>query len=430
MGGRNAGGRYPGGGEKTFQQSARFLFPPEGTGRRNSVSIPYYFWFPVVISVGIGFISLSIPPAADQFMALFGVGYGGLSFLLSVYHWTHAFVQVPAGLLLDRIGVARSLVLSTGVSLACSLAPFLAPDNLALAVTARLLLGVCTGMLFLVAITIIKTLTPPGAVSRIQGVQGAAVPLGTMLPYLVLPCLGAYAWAGSYLLCAAFCLVFAYGAYRLPPEAGSRPRTRPTVRQTWESVKTIATSREVWFLGCSHGVAFGTLLTVIGNWLPSILVDTRPESSIEDWAFITGALLLAGVAGRVFSGEAARKMPRGLLIHRVTLATAVAHGVFAFAGGPLPIIAMSFIAAILCGVTFAPIFTLTTDTAQPTYVATAVGFMNMVANLVNVSLILFLGLARDMTGSFSPGLYVSGALILVFCLFSRRLAATIGENRA
>lgn len=374
-------------------------------------------------------MSLSIPPAANQFMELFGVGYGGLSFFLSIYYWSHSLIQVPAGLLLDRIGIARSLLLCLTVSLASSLLPLLAPDSMPLAVAGRFLLGICTAGLFLISVKVIKALTPPVYVNRVQGVQGAAVALGIMLPYLLLPLAGAYGWAASYIFCAVFCLVIAYGAYKMPLRAMRRSHAHPTLRETWASIKVIATSREVWFLGCCHGLSFGTVTTVIGNWLPSILVDMRPGTVIEDWAFFTSAVMFTGMFGRISGGEMARTMPRGLILNRAMLVVAATHLILAVSGVAAVSIAVSFLAAFLCSMTFSPAFTLATETAQPAYVATAVGFMNMVGNVINVLLVLFLGLIRDATGSFTAGLCVSGAAALAFCLLTRNLSKTIGESR-
>ena len=70
---------------------------------------------------------MNIPPVATQFMQLFHVGYSGLSFLLSALFWTHALAQIPAGLIIDRLGILRSLVIATILCTVCSLAAFLAP---------------------------------------------------------------------------------------------------------------------------------------------------------------------------------------------------------------------------------------------------------------------------------------------------------------
>ena len=96
--------------------------------------MPVYYWFPVLGCLGIGIMFMNIPPVATQFMQLFGVGYSGLSFFLSSLFWTHALAQIPAGLIIDRLGILRSLVISAILCTACSLAPFLAPQGLGLAI--------------------------------------------------------------------------------------------------------------------------------------------------------------------------------------------------------------------------------------------------------------------------------------------------------
>ena len=358
-------------------------------------------------------------------MELFGMGYGGLSLLLGAYYWTHSLIQVPAGILVDRIGPLRSLVSATTVTVVCCLLPLFDTDNFALAVGTRMVLGVCTGVLFLAAVKIVKVVTPPRYISRVQGVQGAASVLGSLLPYLTLPYIGPYGWMASYILCALYFASFFYGAYKLPLRAMRRSRTPQTMRQTWDAVKVIAFSKNVWFLGCSHGLAFGTLLTVIGNWLPSILVDAKPGSAIETWGVLTSVLLLLGLAGRVFSGDLMRKVSRGRILAVVPLAIAAGQFALGFAPGAWSIVIVSVILAPVCGLTFASIFTLTTDTAPPSYVATAVGFMNMVANLFNTALVISLGIIRDLTGSFSAGLVVVGVAALAFWLVARKITKTI-----
>lgn len=392
--------------------------------------VPFYFWFPILVSGSMGFMALCIPPVSDQFMELFGVGYGGLSFFLSAYYWTHSFVQVPAGLIVDRIGVIRSFILCISVSLACALVPFFAPESLALAVAARLVLGVCTGAFFLITVKIVKAVTPPGQLSRVQGAQGAAFSLGSMVPYLTLPFFGAYGWIACYGICAGLCVWLAAGAFRLPLKTISQPRNGVTARQTWEACKIIATSRDVWFIGICHGLSFGSLTTVVGNWLPTILMDTRPGTTIESWALVTGVLLLAGTVGRVLGGEVARTRHRGKLIHRAVFAIAASYGIIAIAGGPAPVIAAALILALLGGGTYAAVYTLAIDRFDPAYVATSIGFLNMIANAINMLLILALGMIRDVTGSFSLGLCVIGFFAAVFAVSSRAMAEGIETRTA
>jgi len=363
---------------------------------------------------------MSAPPVADQFMIMFGVGYGGLSLFLSAIYWTHAAAQVPAGLLVDRIGIFHSLFVSIALCVAGSLGPLIQPDNLAVAVSFRLILGVSTGMMFLLFIKILTILAPSGQVARAQGLQGAAFCLGTMLPYLTIPHAGASGWMAAYFSGAIFCAILGVCIVRLPKAPLRESRTKADAAQIWQATKAIATSRPIWFLGCCHGVSFGTMLT-IGNWLPAILVDVRAGSAIEDWAVAASALLLVGTLGRVFSGDAIRLMPRQILLLRATLGIGVLYALLALASNPAFVLAPAILLALLCGSTYAAILTLTTNTASPAYVATAVGFMNMIANSVNIILTLTLGITREFFGGFGPGLCLAALAAIGLGIWGRSI---------
>ena len=365
--------------------------------------IPVYFWFPVLSFLGLGFISMSAPPVADQFMNLFSVGFSGLSFFLSAIYWTHTAVQVPAGLLIDRIGAFRSLLVCITVCLIGSFGPLIQPDNLAVAISFRLILGASTGMMFLVFVKILRILTPPHLAARAQGMQGAAFCLGTMLPYLTLTHAGSSGWLAAYFSGVVFCAILGACIFCLPLPLLKESRATADAFQVWQAMKVIITSKPIWFLGCCQGFSFGSLIT-IGNWLPAIITDTQLGSTIEDWAVATSAILLIGTAGRVFSGDMSTLMPRQLLIRRVTLCIGLLYVLIALANSPIFVFIPAVALAMLCGSTYAAILTLTIDTSPPAYVATAVGFMNMLANGVNIILILVLGNAREFFGGFALGL--------------------------
>jgi len=388
------------------------------------VSIPVYFWFPVLGFLGLGFISMSAPPVADQFMSLFSVGFGGLSFFLSAIYWTHTAVQVPAGLLIDRIGAFCSLLACIALCLIGSLGPLIRPDNLALAISFRLILGVSTGMMFLLFVKILKILTPPQHAARVQGMQGAAFCLGTMLPYLTLTHAGSSGWLAAYFSGALFCAILGACIFRLPLAPLKESRAAADLAQVCQAMKVIITSRPIWFLGCCQGFSYGSLIT-IGNWLPAILTDTQTGSAIENWAAAAGAILLIGTVGRIFSGDVSRLMPRQLLIRRATLCIGLLYALLALANSPIFVFIPAMALAMLCGSTYAAILTLTIDISPPAYVATAVGFMNMLANGVNILLILVLGNAREFFGGFGLGLGLAALGAAGICVWGRSITSHI-----
>ena len=111
-------------------------------------------WFPAIISISAGYFFMSVAPLATQFMALFGVGYAGLSLFLSGLLWAHSLVQLPAGLILDKIGVYRGFFLAIFIAIIANILPFLAPDNLGLATGLRFMAGLSSGTLFLAGVKV------------------------------------------------------------------------------------------------------------------------------------------------------------------------------------------------------------------------------------------------------------------------------------
>ncbi len=383
------------------------------------MKIPPYIWYPVLTSLGLGFMFMNIPPVSTQFMNLFNVGYGGLGLFLSGLYWTHSLFQVPSGVVVDRLGVVRSFVLAFMIIIVSNLLPFLAPESLLLAISMRFLLGIAAGIMFLAIIKTVGSLAPPNQLARAQGIQGASFSLGTMLPYCSLPYMGSAAWSYSYLLIVLFAVIALVGLYFMPRAEMGVSKNRPNSRQVWDAVKTIPKTKAIWILGCFHGLAYGSLNN-LGNWLPSILADLDQVSTQESWAIAASAVILLGTLARAFGGELLRYLSRTQLVSNAIIIIAVLYLCLAFSTHPIIALGVCVVMAIVCGVTYGSVFTLTIGSVSPAYVATAVGFMNMVANLVNVSLILLLSNMREWTGHFTPSFYIMAVFAFLVWLVGRK----------
>jgi ACS family D-galactonate transporter-like MFS transporter len=86
------------------------------------VGCPLACFFGIVISyVDRGKLSI----AAPAIMRDFRIGPSTMGVLLSAFFWTYAAFQIPAGLLVDRLGIRRAyaagfLMWSVSVSFDCS----------------------------------------------------------------------------------------------------------------------------------------------------------------------------------------------------------------------------------------------------------------------------------------------------------------------
>ncbi len=396
--------------------------------------IPVYYWLPAVGCLGMGFMFLNVSAVAEQFRDLFSLNYAGLGVFLSAPFWAHTLVQVPAGLVVDRLGTLRALVLSCLLCAAGSFVPMFAPQSLFLAVCMRMLIGLATGLLFLSVVSAVKALCPPAFMSRAQGLQGAAFSLGTMIPFVVLPCFGDNGWIAAYILGGVLPVILLISLLFVPL---APLRREPAVQvesagNLLHVLGKVARNRRLWFIGCCHGFSFGTI-TALGNWLSVMLADSAraggaAASNAEAWALPTSLVLLAGTVARVAGGELGRTLPKQKLLVGLVLGIGIFYLSLALAGNTWVLLAFAFALALCCGGTYSSVFTMTIEAAGATHTATGIGFMSMLANCVNVALILLLGVVREYAGGFAPALAVCGLCTLALVLVGRKIDWNCGKN--
>jgi len=382
-----------------------------------------YVWFPILASMSLGFSFMNIPPLNHQFMDLLKINYGALSWLLSGLFWTHAIMQLPAGLIADRGDPWKVLALGLVICVVANILPFIKPDSQALAIALRFFLGIGTSLAFLAMIKVLFILAPGEKLAAIQGLQGAGFSFGFVLPYLILPRLGPEAWPYSYLISGAFVLT-ALAASFLLPRAKLRPSAEPRpISETKVALVHICTSGPIWFLGLFHGLSYGSLNN-LGNWVPSIMADLDGRGVASAWAPSAVALLLLGTFGRAFGGKFLTWFSRDRLINGAVLLICLMYLAMGLAGRQYLVLGSALIMALVCGSTYGSIFTLA-GAAGVGYAATAMGVMNMIANLFNVLLTLFFGYVREHTGQFSPGLIAVGFIGLAFWFVGRKLVSRV-----
>ncbi len=378
-------------------------------------------WFPAVISISAGYFLMSVAPLSTQFMALFGIGYAGLSLFLSGLLWAHSLIQLPAGLILDKIGVYRGFLIAIFIAVLANLLPFLAPDNPGLATGLRFMAGLSSGTLFLAGVKVTGMLAPPEKIAQAQGTQGASFCLGTMLPFMTLPYLGDDAWRFSYLVPAALAISATILSLFLPSHVRkNNPASSGTFGNLLAALKTVSTSIPIWTLGIFHGLSYGTLNN-LGQWLPSILADMDGKSTAVSWSLATGSVLLVGTLGRAYGSILLRWFSRSWITNTAVLAIGILYIMLGLAGNVSIGLVIGMLLAILGGANYGSIFSLTGSVMSPAYLATAAGFMNMIANIANVMLTLVLGTIREYTGSFSMALCATGLFALLVWLAGRKI---------
>jgi MFS family permease len=98
-------------------------------------------------SLGMGVAFLNLTPVLPVLQAFYGVSNARMGMLVTALVLTHSLVQVPSGLVVDKLGVRMGVLLALGLGfLGCFLSVF--SQNYGFILAMRLLTGMGTGLSF------------------------------------------------------------------------------------------------------------------------------------------------------------------------------------------------------------------------------------------------------------------------------------------
>jgi MFS family permease len=324
---------------------------------------------------------------ASELSRSYGVGLATIGLLTTAMVATHLAIQIPGGRASDRFGPARSgaaalVVLSTGNALA------LAAPEPGLAIAARAVVGVGTGLAFISGSALVRE---SGGSPLAQGVFGGISLAPGGIALAVVPQLeGAIGWRAPYWTALALSLAVLATVLVLAPRT-AESATAPGVRSA------IVGDRRLYRLAVLYAASYG-LGVVLANWVVELL--QRHSNMSDGTAAAVGALtLLLVVVSRPLGGWVLLARPRST---RPVVATSIVAGTAGtlalLAAGPTWLaVAGALLVGIGAGIPFSPAFTGAAAT-RPDAPAAAVGFVNTAANLVVLVGTPLLGLAFSLSG--------------------------------
>ncbi len=369
--------------------------------------------FALLNGLNLGIIFLNIPPVLSDLMALYGASYTQISILMSALLWPHAAMQLPAGMITDRLGIRRTQLLSLACLAIGNAVPAIGP-TLAWGIGGRMITGLGTGLGWLATLKLLAIRAPGGRAGVYQAFFAGFFSLGSILAYVLIPVIIRAGWQWVFLTPAILCLplLALVPALRLPSLSSLRP-SRPFRR--------IVGMRSAWILGIYHALSYGSMLS-LGNWVPSLLAEVSRQQSATQLAW--GGALVMLVSGL-------SRLSGGVLIFRVS-PLAVAHGsilvlCLLFAGlalipTPGVVLSLVLLGAWFGSINFGALFELASRSAAADSLGTLLGFVNFLGNLGAVAFTLMFGWSKDALGSFTWGFTVLSLLAAAaFAAGSRRL---------
>ncbi len=248
----------------------------------------------------------------------FGLTAASLGNLSAFYFYSYAAVQIPTGLLADRLGPRKVLALGAALTAAGTLAFALAP-SLAWANAGRLAIGAAAGVAF---VSMLKLASHWMPARRFAFVSGMALVVGTLGATLagapLRVAVDAFGWRPVMVASAAATALVAIAIWLVvrddPAERGyasyfPEEEREGDVASVAAHLREVARYRNVWLLFLIPGAFSGILLTFAGLWGVPFLVSQHGFSPREA-ATTVSAMLIAWAVSSLGWGWLSQRIGR------------------------------------------------------------------------------------------------------------------------
>ena len=313
-----------------------------------------------------------------------------------------AVLRVVNGLLVDRIGPKRSgaisqIIVIAGLAIGWALGVTSFAGTLALGVV----LGFA-GASFAIALPLASRWYPPEHQGKAMGLAGMGNS-GTVLAALFAPALAkAFGWnAVLGLACIPLTIVFA--VYMLL--AKDAPNA-PSARSFSEYLSPLKQADAWWLMGF-YAVTFGGFVGLAAS-LPIYFTDRFGLTTVQA-GYATAACGFAGSLVRPMGGALADRIGGARALTAVFAAAAVATAGVALASGFVPSLGLFVLAMLALGTGNGAVFQLVPQRFAAE-IGVMTGLVGMAGGIGGFYLASSLGLAKEWTGSFAPGLLVFAGL--------------------
>lgn len=251
-----------------------------------SISVPRYAW----VILGVVFLAsvaaplnqFKVPPLVPVLMESFRLTLSQAGLLMSVFAFTGLILALPAGFILQKLGLKTTGLIAVGCLVIGSAWGALA-NSAGLLLTSRVLEGVGMGLIAVVAPAAIALWFPRDKQGLAMGLWGIWVPVGNVAMFNLAPVLGAsLGWQAVWWVGAGFSLVafILYGLFmRLPPSLSGDPKPAQdgAIDEPALNLGAALVNRNIWLLGLGFA-CFNFVFIGFVTFFPTFLAEERAYS--------------------------------------------------------------------------------------------------------------------------------------------------------
>lgn len=271
----------------------------------------YLAWAAVAIAYAIAFLQRVSPQTVSlPIMHDFSTDAAGVAMLASSYFWGYTLMQIPAGLLVDRYGVKRVVLLSMTASSLGSAAFALAPNMLDV-FAARLVIACGDALVFTALLKLVaqnfsdERFGVMSGISQVSGYVGGVIATTPLAAAVT-----GFGWRACFLFIAAVGLVnLAFAKVVLKPDPVSR--SNKTLKSVVVAAGQSLTQFANWGCAMTFASHFAVVTTLSGVWgIPMVahLFNISPTAAATPLL----AFMIGNAVGSIFLGHMADRAAAAL----------------------------------------------------------------------------------------------------------------------
>ncbi len=226
----------------------------------------YLAWATVATAYAIAFLQRVSPQSVSlSFMHDFSTDAAGVAMLASSYFWGYTLMQIPAGILVDRYGVKRVVLLSMAASSLGSAAFALAP-NLLDVFAARLIIACGDAVVFTALLKLVAQSFTDERFGMMSGISQVSGYVGGVLATTPLAAaVTGFGWRACFVFIACVGvanLAFASLAIKSKPVSQSNKTLGGVLAASRQSLSNLAN----WGCAMTFASHFAVVTTLSGVW--------------------------------------------------------------------------------------------------------------------------------------------------------------------
>jgi len=297
---------------------------------KKSKIFPFVVWFSTLLFYFYQFIARSSfsTVLTDQFMQHFRIEAAGVGALVSCYYWVYTFMQVPAGIIIDKVGTKITALFAITI---CSLGvfAFASTSNYCVAGLGQMMIGFGSSFAF---VLVMKAITNWFPESRISIMSSYTVSLGCLGPVIFSPVISRLvidtSWIKIMEIFAALGIFLAFlVCFLMEDKNVSKNETRQ--ESILSLLKTVAASRQVWILAL-YSVMIYSPVSALGDLWGVPFIKKVYSIDASEAAFANSALYAGMIIGAPlisyfaeFIGSYKRAMLTAITCNALSLGTVV-----------------------------------------------------------------------------------------------------------